>query len=116
MDISHLHLHVRDRRRSVDFYRRWFDLAVRREGDEITFLTGSGGFLLALMDDAEPAPPPPWFHFGIRAPSAAAVSDLCHRMQQQCVAIMKPLYEDPTFSSFRCRDPDGFAVEVYWEP
>jgi hypothetical protein len=31
------------------------------------------------------------------------------------VQLAKPLYEDSTFMSFRCVDPDGYAVEVYWE-
>ncbi len=31
------------------------------------------------------------------------------------VRLATPLYEDATFMSFRCADPDGYAVEVYWE-
>lgn len=115
MDISHLHLHVRDRVRATEFYRRWFGLAVRREGDDITFLTGTDDFLLALMDDSDPAPAPPWFHLGMRLPSAAAVRDLLARMQAANVPIAKPLYEDAGFASFRCRDADGYAIELYWE-
>ena len=106
MDISHLHLHVRDRARATEFYRRWFGLAVRREGDD---------FLLALMDDSDPAPAPPWFHLGMRLPSAGAVRDLLARMQAANVPIAKPLYEDAGFASFRCRDADGYAIELYWE-
>ena len=115
MDISHLHLHVRDRARATEFYRRWFGLAVRRAGDDITFLTGADDFLLALMDDPDPEPAPAWFHFGIRLPSAAAVRDLLGRMEAAKVPIAKPLYEDPGFASFRCRDADGYAIELYWE-
>ena len=115
MDISHLHLHVRDRRTASEFYRRWFGLAVSREDDAITFLTGSAGFLLALMEDAAPEPAPAWFHFGIRLPSRDAVRDLHARMQRERVPLAKPLYEDATFMSFRCTDPEGYAVEVYWE-
>jgi hypothetical protein len=25
-------------------------------------------------------------------------------------------YEDPALVSFKCLDPDGWPVEVYWEP
>ncbi len=115
MDVSHLHLHVRDRRKASEFYRRWFRLAVLREDDETTFLTGSGDFLLALMEDADPAPIPPWFHFGIRLPSRDALRDMHARMQRDEVELAKPLYEDSTFMSFRCRDLDGHAIEIYWE-
>ena len=33
MDISHLHLHTRDRAAAEAFYRRWFTLDVVRRGD-----------------------------------------------------------------------------------
>jgi|SRR4029453_4102924 catechol-2,3-dioxygenase len=115
MDITHLHLHVRDRRKASEFYRHWFGLTVLREDDAITFLTGSDDFLLALMQDAAPGPMPPWFHFGVRLPSQDTLRDLHARMQREHVQLAKPLYEDSTFMSFRCVDPDGYAVEVYWE-
>ncbi len=115
MDITHLHLHVRDRRKASEFYRGWFGLAVLREGDEITFLANAADFLLALMQDAAPAPMPPWFHFGIRLPSKEALRDLHARMLREQVELAKPLYEDATLMSFRCRDLDGYAIEIYWE-
>lgn len=115
MDITHLHLHVRDRARAVDFYRRWFALSTQREGDGITFLRGSRDFLLALMDDADPAPPPPWFHFGVAMPSLDALRALHASMQQASVPIAKPWYEEERVASFRCRDPDGYPVEIYWQ-
>jgi catechol-2,3-dioxygenase len=115
MDVSHLHLHVRDRQRASEFYRRWFGLGVRREGEDITFLTGPDQFLLALMQDPQPAPVPAWFHFGMRLASAEALHELLDRMQAAQVPIAKPLYKDATFASFRCRDPDGYAIELYWE-
>ena len=115
MDIGHLHLHVRDLHRASTFYQRWFGLAVVGEDEDIAFLGGSRSFLLALMKDDDPAPPPPWFHFGIPLTSAAAVRDLLARMEAAAVPIAKALYEDPTFASFRCRDPDGYAIELYWD-
>jgi hypothetical protein len=36
-------------------------------------------------------------------------------MQAANVPIAKPLYEDAGFASFRCRDADGYAIELYWE-
>jgi len=113
VDITHLHLHVRDRARAADFYRRWFRLATQREDDDITFLCGSRDFLLALARETDPAPPPGWFHFGIGMPSLDALRALHTSMQRANVPIAKPWYEDEGFATFRCRDPDGYAVEIY---
>jgi hypothetical protein len=51
----------------------------------------------------------------MRLPSATALRDLLRRMEEAQVPIAKPLYEDAGFASFRCRDPDGYAIEFYWE-
>ena len=115
MDISHLHLHTRDRAAAEAFYRRWFTLDVVRRGDSISFLRGDRSFLLALMDDPAPPPLPPTFHFGVLLDSGQAVQDLCETMSGAGVPIVKALYSDPGFASFRCADPDGNAIEVYWE-
>src|SRR4030095_11773206 len=80
MDISHLHLHVRDRRRASDFYPQWFGLDIRHEDDDITFLCGSRDFLLALVHDDDPAPIPAWFHLGIRLSFATVLPALLYRM------------------------------------
>ncbi|MEO8937435.1 MAG: VOC family protein [Burkholderiaceae bacterium] len=112
MDITHLHLHTRDRAKSEDFYRRWFGLATKTRGDEITFMRGDRDFLLALMDDAEPAPLPSWFHFGMRM----ATPDAVRAKHVELVAAglpMKPLRDLPAVTSFRCADPDGYSIEVY---
>ena len=114
MDISHLHLHVRDRRRATEFYRRWCGFIVRNDGQDITFLTGTDDFLLALMHDVI-RPRASLVSLRMRLPTAAAVRDLLRRMEGAQVPIAKPLYEDAGFASFRCRDPDGYAIEFYWE-
>jgi catechol-2,3-dioxygenase len=113
MDITHLHLHVRDRARSAAFYRCWFGLATEREDEGNTFLVGSRGFLLALTQDAHAASPPPGIHFGVAMPTIDALRDLHASMQRDDVPIVKPLSEDERVASFRCRDPDGYVVEVY---
>lgn len=115
VDISHLHLHVRDRALAEAFYRRWFGLVTKSADDAITFMTGDRDFLLALMSDPSPTPMPPSFHFGVRLESARHVRDMHAAMQDAGVAMLKPLYEDNTLVSFRCGDPDSHAVEVFWE-
>ena len=116
MDITHLHLHVRDRPRSEAFYRRWFGLREVAQDDDITFLSGGRDFLFALMDDGAPAPMPAWFHFGIRLDSAADVRTTLAAMEAAGVPIVKPLFQSETLVSFRGADPDAYPIEVYWSP
>ena len=58
---------------------------------------------------------PPWFHFGFRIASAPQVLALHERMEASGVAIRKPVYQDDSLVSYRCADPDGHVIEVYWE-
>ncbi|MBV8601850.1 MAG: VOC family protein [Candidatus Eremiobacteraeota bacterium] len=115
MNIKHLHLHVKNRSESEQFYEAWLGLRIARRGKVITFMTDDSGFDLALMDDPAPGSMPQWFHFGTRVESSDAVSTLHQEMRQAAVPIAKPLFQDETMSSFRCVDPDGYAIEVYWE-
>jgi catechol 2,3-dioxygenase-like lactoylglutathione lyase family enzyme len=115
MKLRHLHLHVRDRSRAEGFYRDWFGMRLAHHGSERTFMTDEAGFDLALMDDATPVALPSWFHFGYRLQSSDAVVTLHDRMVKADVRIARPLYTDPDLVSFRCADPDGYAVEIYWQ-
>ncbi len=115
MNLTHLHLHVRKRAAAETFYGTWLGMRVARRGESLTFMTDDRGFDLALMDDMEPGPMPAWFHFGCRLATAQAVLDLHRRMSRSGVTIRKALYEDESLVSFRCADPDGYAIEIYWE-
>ena len=115
MRLNHLHLHVRDRRAAETFYARWLGMKVVRQGESLAFLSDEQGFDLALMDDSDPGRMPTWFHFGYRLDSARDVVALHERMNAAAVVILKPVYEDSELVSFRCADPDGYAIEIYWE-
>lgn len=116
MDVTHLHLHVRDRARSVGFYERWFGLRVASTGQEVSFLKGDRGFLLALMDDPTPEPDPQWLHFGVRLDTAEQVRDMAKAMSNDGVSIVKPVSEGDALVAYRCADPDLHVIEVYWQP
>src|SRR5690606_15193799 len=60
--LRHLHLHVRDMNRSVEFYKKLGMKRSRAEGD-LVFMTDGRGFELALMQDTNPGNIPEWFHF-----------------------------------------------------
>jgi len=115
MNLLHLHLHVRDRAAAEAFYARWFSMSIARRGASLSFMTDDAGFELALAEDREPAPMPRWFHFGYRLASGRAVSELYQRMSVAGVPLPRELHEDASLVSFRCADPDGYAIEIYWE-
>ena len=51
-----------------------------------------------------------------RLDTAAEVEALHARMAAEGVAIRHPLEAEPDFVWFRCADPDGHLIEIYWEP
>ena len=115
MDPNHLHLHVRDVAKSRQFYVAWFGFREHVRHGELLFLRNAEGFDLALMPDPDPARLPDWFHFGFRLDAPEAVRELYRRMKSGGVPLRRELHQDPDLVSFRCEDPDGYAVEVYWE-
>jgi len=115
MNLNHLHLHVQDLDRAKRFYESYLSFEERRREDEILFLRSADGFDLALTPDPRPASMPEWFHFGFRLPTAQEVRNLHQRMRAEGVRMPKPLFEAEDLVSFRCTDPDGYAIEIYWE-
>lgn len=101
MKIQHLHLHVRERSSSERFYERWLGLRVASHGERLTFMEDAAGFSR--------------FHFGSRLESAEQLERMHEAMARASIPIARPLHRDETLASFRCADPDGYAIEIYWE-
>jgi catechol 2,3-dioxygenase-like lactoylglutathione lyase family enzyme len=116
MDLNHLHLKVRSVERSKLFYSRHFGLAEHVWHGDMVFMRDGSGMDLALAPSAEPAQMPAWFHFGFRLETVDAVEALHARLVADGVPIREPLTHEDDVVSFRCADPDGYQVEVYWEP
>ena len=117
MDINHLHLKVASVERSRSFYERFFGLRASATHGDILFMRDAAGMDLALAPSAAPEPLPDWFHFGFRLKDAGAVERLYRVLTQAGVAMQQPLErDDQDLTFFRCRDPDGYGIEVYWEP
>jgi len=115
MQINHLHLHVGDVARAAAFYGRAFGLREHVWHEDVLFLRDDAGMDLALAPGA-PGELPGWFHFGFRLETPQAVRDLHARLTAEQVTMRSPLSEEPDFVWFRCEDPDGHGIEVYWEP
>lgn len=112
--LNHLHLHVRSVDRAKAFYEGYFGLREHVRHGDVVFLRDDGGMDLALAPSDQPDVMPPWFHFGFRLETADAVRALHARLPPD--AIAEALSEKLDFAVFRCRDPDGHLIEVYWEP
>jgi catechol 2,3-dioxygenase-like lactoylglutathione lyase family enzyme len=105
---------VRDVPRAARFYERWFGFREFVRHGSILFLRNETAFDLALAPDSESAAMPPWFHFGFRLGSPEAVRDLRKRMRAKRVRLWNHV-DERDFVSFRCSDPDGNGIEIYWE-
>jgi catechol 2,3-dioxygenase-like lactoylglutathione lyase family enzyme len=117
MRLSHLALSVRDQQRSRRFYETYFGFdagPAQRYDDGVLIIRNADGFDLALAADPDPGPLPPFVHFGFRLADPAAVRALLARVVADGVVVVEQAWE-PTLVSFKCLDPDGYVVEVYWE-
>jgi catechol 2,3-dioxygenase-like lactoylglutathione lyase family enzyme len=117
MPLVHLNLTVADLDRSADFYRRWFgfDRPPRAYPDGTVFLGNADGFDLALHPGTLDQPPPRTFHFGFRLAAPDPIRRLLAALQAADVPVTES-YDAPDYVSLKCRDPDGYEIEVYWEP
>jgi len=118
VDVRHLGLPVRDDERSMRFYATYFGFdpaTAQRYPDGTVIVRNANGFDLALHSATEVAPPSTFLHFGFAMPDADAVRALATRLEHDGVAIVER-DEEPGLVSFKCLDPDGWRIEVYWEP
>jgi catechol-2,3-dioxygenase len=116
MHINHIHLKVASVERSRGFYEQFFGLRASATHGDILFMRDAAGMDLALAPSAAPEPLPDWFHFGFRLEDADAVVRLYRALADAGVPMKQPLEQHDDFTAFRCRDPDGYGIEVYWEP
>jgi catechol 2,3-dioxygenase-like lactoylglutathione lyase family enzyme len=75
------------------------------------------GFLLALMPTATHQPLPEGFHIGFRIDDSDGVAALRDRFLADGAKVTD-LYDGrpaEAYVTFRCWDPDGTEVEVFWE-
>jgi catechol 2,3-dioxygenase-like lactoylglutathione lyase family enzyme len=117
--VPHLALAVRDQERSRRFYETYFGFDARPAvvaEDGVLILRDAGDFCLALGKTDEPVRLPSFLHFGFRT---AADADEVHAFRERLARDGVPLVEEwnePDYVSVKCRDPDGYVVELAWEP
>ena len=116
--MDHLAVPVRDQERSRRFYATHFGFGARparHYDDGVLMLYSASGFALALGPAQEPILPPAWLHFGVRLPDRGAVLALRERLAAEAVELVEA-WDEPDYVSVKCRDPDGYVVEAFWEP
>ena len=117
--MTHLALAVRDEERSRRFYEAYFGFdatPAERMSDGVLMLHDAGGFALALKETSEPISLPSFLHFGFRgAAGPDEVRAFRDRLRRDGVPIVEE-WEEPGYVSVKCRDPDGYVVELAWEP
>jgi catechol 2,3-dioxygenase-like lactoylglutathione lyase family enzyme len=117
MDVNHLNLRVRDVAACRDFYEAHFGFRPAFQAEGGWFLRGDEGFLLALVPADPHHPLPPGFHVGFGLDTPEQVGAL-HRELVAAGRTTSPLEDHRPgegYVTFRCWDPDGTEVEVFWE-
>jgi catechol 2,3-dioxygenase-like lactoylglutathione lyase family enzyme len=116
--VRHLALAVRDREASRRFYETYFGFGAvpaREYDDGVLMLYNADGFALALGPTAEPIQVPHFLHFGMGVGTPDEVRSFAERLRSDGVPIVEE-WDEPEYVSVKCRDPDGYVVELAWEP
>jgi catechol 2,3-dioxygenase-like lactoylglutathione lyase family enzyme len=117
MDLNHLNLRVRDATACREFYEGHFGFRFAFEVDGGLFLRNDDGFLLVLAPTDHHPDLPDGFHIGFGLPDADAVTRVHERLTSADVAVtaLQDFRPDEDFVTFRCHDPDGTEIEVFWD-
>ena len=118
MHLRHLGLPVRDYQRSLRFYAKYFEFdpaTARTYPDGTVIVRNADRFDLALHPATEVTISSTFLHFGFAMADAEAVRVLRTRLEVDGVPVIER-DDEPELASFKCLDPDGWRVEVYWEP
>ena len=117
MHLLHLGLPVRDLRRSLAFYAAYFGFdpaTARHYPDGTVIVRNPDGFDLALHPGGAPDTASGFLHFGFSLPDADRVRALLAQIETDGVRVVER-DDEPDYFAFKCLDPDGWRIEVYWE-
>ncbi|HEX5469676.1 MAG TPA: VOC family protein [Gaiellaceae bacterium] len=117
--MAHIALAVRDQARSRDFYETYFGFdptSARVADDGVLLIAGPHDVLLALGETDEEIRLPGFLHFGFRgARDPDEVRAFRERLAADGIEIVE-FWDEPDYVSVKCRDPDGYVIELAWEP
>jgi catechol 2,3-dioxygenase-like lactoylglutathione lyase family enzyme len=116
--MNHLALAVTDQERSRAFYETYLGFGAAPAQpylDGTLMLYDADGFALALGRADAPPELPAFLHFGRALASAEAVRAFRVRAEAGGLHVVEA-WDEPAYASVKVRDPDGYVVELYWEP
>jgi catechol 2,3-dioxygenase-like lactoylglutathione lyase family enzyme len=115
--VNHLALAVADQARSRSFYETYLGFVAEPapRADGVLILHDAAGFSLALGEVEAPVVLPPFLHFGTGLRSPAEVRAFRDRVVADGREVVE-WWDEPDYVSVKVRDPDGYVVEVAWEP
>jgi catechol 2,3-dioxygenase-like lactoylglutathione lyase family enzyme len=110
--LNHLSLVVSDPERSAEFYQSLFGMERQwREGDFVFLSCGDAD--LALVQGKPLIHRR--FHFGFRVDSREEVDAWLEAVAAHDAPVTHGPQDYGDYYTFSCRDPDGYAVEIYFE-
>ena len=118
MKLNHLNLRVKDSQACREFYEQYFGFRFVFEADGGQCLRNEDGFLLALIPVSSHQSLPAGFHIGFTLAVAEAEAVVAMHGQLGAARRVGPLEDGGAaedYISFRCWDPDGTEIEVFWD-
>ena len=117
MKLNHLNLRVVDPDACRDFYCAHFGFRPEFEAEGGYFLRGDDRFLLAVVPTDAHVDLPEGFHVGFGAATPDEVEWAHATLSAAAVPVSAVEDHRPgeDYVTFRCWDPDGTEVEVFWE-
>ena len=110
--VSHLNLVVSDVDRSAAFYQTLFGMEEQwREGDFMFMSCGESDVALVKGKPLIHRR----FHFGFRLASRDEVDAWLERVKEHEAPVTHGPQDYGGYYTFSCRDPDGYAIEIYYE-
>jgi 2-hydroxychromene-2-carboxylate isomerase len=100
--LAHVNLAARDPKSLARWYADTFGFQARG-----AFAWGPMGLL--SFEPGDPSHAHPNFHIGFEVQTRTEVAGWARRFDA-------PLEEEPGYAATRVRDPEGNAIEIYWEP
>ncbi len=111
-NLNHLSLVVSDIERSAAFYESLFGMDRHwGEGDFVFLVCGDADLALVKGKPLIHRR----FHFGFRVETREEVDQWLEQVKQHPAPVTHGPHDYGDYYTFSCRDPDGYAVEIYFE-